>query len=84
MAEEFSIRLDENSIVYSVTVPAMHDPKVLAYFMVAKIKQKDVDDIVFGTEGQGWRLMSIEEFMRCNEVVEPLKSRLQGYLDNLV
>ena len=80
VTEEFSIQLSKKSIVYSTEAPAMHDQSKSAYFMVAKITQKDVDGIVFGEEGQRWQLMSIEEFMKNPNAVEPLKTRLQGYL----
>lgn len=83
VAEEFAIHLKENSIIYTKALPAMHDPNVQAYFMVAKVTEKDVNNIVFGDEGQRWKLISLEEFMKSTEVVDPLKDRLRGYLGSL-
>lgn len=81
--EELAIKLHSDSIIYMQKHPAMHDPKLTALFMVAKISDKDVDGIKFGNEGQGWKFMGIDEFMKSNDVVEPLKGRLQEYLDSV-
>lgn len=78
--EELDIKLIESEIIWRKTHPAMHDPNLTAYFMVVKITQDDIDSIKFGDEGQGWKLVSIDEFMNSKDVVEPLKGRLQGYL----
>ncbi|HEU4966124.1 MAG TPA: NUDIX hydrolase [Candidatus Saccharimonadales bacterium] len=48
-----------------------------AYFMVATITDEDIDHIVFGDEGQGWKMMPIEDFMASPNVVGVLKTRLQ-------
>ncbi|MGE5298910.1 MAG: NUDIX domain-containing protein [Acidobacteriota bacterium] len=79
--EELAIRLTPEQITYQKVHAAMHDPKLNAYFMVAEISDKDIKNIVFGNEGQGWRMLSLDEFMNSNEVVEPLKGRLKTYFD---
>jgi len=79
VAEEFSITLKPDSIVWQKEYPAMHDPDLHAYFMVAKITQQDVDSIRFGEEGQEWKFMSADEFLSRNDVVPQLKGRLQDY-----
>ncbi|MEO6761418.1 MAG: NUDIX hydrolase [Candidatus Saccharimonadales bacterium] len=80
--EELGIELKASSIIWQSTHPAMHDPKIIAYFMVSNISQADIQSIHFGDEGQGWKLISIDEFMQAGDVVEPLKARLQTYLDS--
>lgn len=80
--EELDIDLDKNAVVWEKVHPAMHDPNINAYFMVIKITNEDVANIRFGDEGQGWKLMSITEFMKSDEVVPALKDRLQNYLVN--
>lgn len=79
--EELAIRLTPDQITYQKVYTAMHDPKLNAYFMVAEIPDKDIEHIVFGDEGQGWKMFSLDEFMNSNEVVEPLKGRLKTYFD---
>lgn len=81
--EELGIDLDKNSIIWEKVHPAMHDPSIDAYFMVAPITDQQIADIVFGDEGQGWKMMGINDFMTSNEVVEPLKGRLSGNLNSI-
>ena len=78
--EEFSIKMKPESILWQKAFPAMHDPKLTGYFMVARITQGDIDDIKFGSEGQKWTLMAVEEFLSRDDVVPHLKERLSTYL----
>lgn len=83
IGEELNIGLAPSSIIWQKIHPAMHDPKVDAYFMVAKVTPADVQAINLG-EGRGWKLMPINEFMDASDVVEPLKGRLQDYLNSRI
>ena len=38
-------------------------------FLVGKLTKEQFDKIVFGDEGQGYRLMSVEEFLGSDKVV---------------
>lgn len=78
--EELSIKLVKSSIIWQKTYPAMHDPNLTAYFMVAMIDDRDIANIVFGDEGQGWKMIKIDDFMADPTVIEPLKGRLNDYL----
>ncbi len=80
--EELALKLRPETIVWQKKRPAMHDAKLSAYFMVARITQSDVKAIKFGNEGLGWKLMAIKDFMAAEDVVEPLKARLEEYLAN--
>jgi 8-oxo-dGTP diphosphatase len=80
--EELGITIRPESVIWQSQHPAMHDPNITAYFMVSKITDEDIQSIRFGDEGQGWKLISIEAFMKASDVVEPLKGRLQTYLDS--
>jgi len=84
VVEELHISIKPTSIAWQKLHPAMHDPSLHAYFIVAIIKKSDVDGIIFGNEGQGWRLMPIDNFMRDPNVIEDLKTtRMQPYLNSL-
>lgn len=78
--EELGIKLDVRSIIWEKTYPAMHDPNLTAYFMAAKIDDNDIASIVFGDEGQGWKIIKIDDFMSDPTIIEPLKGRLSDYL----
>ena len=48
--------------------------------MVSQLSQEQFDSIVFGDEGQGYKLMSIDEFLGSDKVVHQLQERLKDYL----
>ena len=80
--EELGLVIRPEAIVWEKTYSAMHDSAQRAYFMVANIDENDIKNVVFGDEGQGWKLISVEEFMRDDTVIEPLKGRLSDYLSS--
>lgn len=82
--EELGITITQASVLWQKVYPAMRDSSVDAYFMVAPITNEQIATIVFGNEGQGWKLMRIEEFMNSDAVVEPLKERLADYFRSRV
>ena len=79
--EEFSIKLRLETFTWQKEFPAMHDPKLTGIFLVGQLTQKDIDNIKFGTEGQKWQLMDVDELFVRDDVVPHLKERLQTYLD---
>ncbi len=79
--EELGIRLDPNTIIWQSTHPAIHDPNLTAYFLVAHISAGAIAAIKFGDEGQGWKMIKIADFMADPLVIDPLKNRLQVFLD---
>lgn len=78
--EELNISLNQDSILFERMYPAMHDASLKAYFMVAEINNSDIANIVFGDEGQGWKMIKIDSFMADDTVIDPLKGRLRDYL----
>lgn len=80
--EELGIALTEDQILWQKEYPAMHNPRLRAYFFVTRINKEQHDSIRFGTEGQRWELVSVSEFMSRDDAVPHLKTRLQDYLDS--
>jgi 8-oxo-dGTP diphosphatase len=78
--EELAISLSPHTILWEKAYPAMHGKNQIAYFMIAAIAPEQYEAITLGNEGQGWKLISIDEFMQDPTVVGPLKERLQDYL----
>ena len=48
--------------------------------MVGQLSQDQFDSITFGDEGQGYKLMPIEEFLNSKQAVPQLQGRLRDYL----
>ena len=78
--EELGIKLTEDCLLWSKVYPSMLFEGKKSVFLVGKLTQEQFDSIVFGDEGQAYKLMSIEEFLSSSQVVPKLQERLKDYL----
>ena len=81
--EELGIYLNENCLLWSKVYPSMLFEGRQSVFMVGQISQGQFDNIVFGDEGQGYKLMPIEEFLGSDKVVPQLQDRVRDYLEEV-
>ena len=81
--EEFGMGMEEGRVVWHKEYPGMRDPSQKSHFFVVLLSQKDIDDIVFGDEGQEWKLMSASDFLKEANAIPALKARLKDYLDSI-
>ena len=79
--EELGIKLTEDCLLWSKVYPSMLFEGKKSVFLVGKLTKEQFDKIVFGDEGQGYRLMSIEEFLSSDNVVPQLQDRVRDYLE---
>jgi len=79
--EELGLNLEEADIVWAKEYQGMIDPDKTSIFMVGTITQEDFAGIIFGDEGQGYKLMSIDEFLGSDKVVPQLQDRMRDYLE---
>ncbi|RSJ04479.1 NUDIX hydrolase [Streptococcus mitis] len=79
--EELGIRLTKDCLLLSKVYPSMLFEGKKSVFLVGKLAQEQFDKIVFGDEGQGYRLMSIEEFLSSDKVVLQLQDRVRDYME---
>ena len=79
--EELSIQLLKDDIIWSWIYPSMLDENKKSVFLVGKLTQEQFDSIVFGDEGQSFKLMSIEEFLTLDQVVPQLQERVRDYVE---
>lgn len=80
--EELGIHLIEECLLWSKVYPSMLFEGKESVFLVGKLRQEQFDSIVFGDEGQGYRLMSIEEFLSSDKVVPQLQDRVRDYMES--
>ena len=78
--EELGIHLTEDCMLWSKVYPSMLFADKQSVFLVGKLAQEQFDSIVFGDEGQGYQLMTTEEFLNSSQVVPQLQERLKDYL----
>lgn len=79
--EELSIQLLKDDIVWSWIYPSMLDENKNSVFLVGKLTQEQFDSIVFGDEGQGYKLVRVEEFLASDRVVPQLQERVRDYVE---
>ena len=79
--EELGIHLDEDCLLWSKIYPSVIFKDKQSVFMVGQLSQDQFDNITFGDEGQGYKLMNIEEFLTSSQVISQLQGRLRGYLE---
>lgn len=82
--EELTIQLSKDDIIWSWIYPSMLDENKKSVFLVGKLTQEQFDSIVFGDEGQSFKLMSIEEFLTLDQVVPQLQERVRDYVEERV
>ena len=81
--EELGIHLIEECLLWSKVYPSMLFEGKESVFLVGKLRQEQFDSIIFGDEGQGYKLMSIEEFLRSDKVVPQLQDRVRDYMEEV-
>lgn len=79
--EELGIHLTEDCLLWSKVYPSMLFEGKESVFLVGKLDQEQFDKIVFGDEGQGYKLMGIDEFLGSDRVVPQLQDRVRDYLE---
>ena len=80
--EELGTRLTKDCLIWSKVYPSMLFEGKESIFLVGKLRQEQFDSIVFGDEGQGYKLMRIEEFLGSDRVVPQLQDRVRDYLES--
>lgn len=80
LKEEFGISLPESRLVFKKKVPDYLNTGN-SFFFVAEGQQSEIDAIVFGSEGQSWQLMDIDEYLSHPQAIAVLKTRLLGFLN---
>ena len=81
--EELGIHLTEDCLLWSKVYPSMLFEGKESVFLVGKLRQEQFDSIVFGDEGQAYKLMLIEEFLHSKQAVPQLQGRLKDYLEEV-
>lgn len=79
--EELGIHLTEDCLLWSKVYPSMLFEGKESVFLVGKLTQEQFDSIVFGNEGQGYKLMPIDEFLDSDKAVPQLQDRVRDYLE---
>ena len=69
------------SIIWSKIYPSMLDKDRSAVFVVGRISQEQYREIRFGDEGQEFKLMPVEDFIKAEGVIPQLQERVRDYVE---
>lgn len=75
LQEEFSIKIPASRLVYKMHL-TNHLCTGMSYFFVASGRQTEIEQIVFGDEGQYWQLMDVDDFLKSADAIPMLKLRM--------
>ena len=79
--EELSIQLSKADVIWFQIYPSMLDGNKKSVFLVGRFTQEQFESIIFGDEGQGYKLVSFEEFLISDRVVPQLQERVRDYVE---
>ncbi|MDQ0222865.1 NUDIX hydrolase [Streptococcus moroccensis] len=78
--EELNIRLSPEQIAWVKAYQGVVDPDQTSVFMVGELARSEHEAIRFGDEGQGYRLMPVDDFLTDKQVIPQLQERLWDYV----
>lgn len=79
--EELGLTLTLDHIIWGKIYPSMLEPGKQSVFMAGTISQTELDSIRFGDEGQGWKMMDLQDFVADESIILPLRQRVRDYVD---
>ena len=79
--EELGIDIPESDVVWVKYCESITNPGNRSVFMVANISEYQIDNIEFGEEGQGYRIVSFSDFLENKNVIEQYRIRLSEYIN---
>jgi 8-oxo-dGTP diphosphatase len=74
--EEIGLILPVSGVLWQARFAAQHIKGAFIEFFVARMPRSTAQDIVFGDEGQGWTLMTLDEFVARKDAVPSYAARL--------
>jgi len=81
--EEFGICLAPEQIIYEADYESERFPGQRAKFMVGKITDEQINQIDFGSEGQKYKIIPIQDYLNLENAVAFLQDRLRAYLKQI-
>jgi 8-oxo-dGTP diphosphatase len=81
--EEVGLDVSDAEWLWESRFPSMLDPRRGSWFFVLRLPAGAEAEIVFGDEGQGWRLVRPEGFLSMPLAVPALQDRLRVWLSTL-
>lgn len=77
--EELNIDIPKSNVVWVKHYESITKPGKKSVFMVVNISDHQIESIKFGEEGQGYKMVTFQEFLDNKDVIEQLKHRFLDY-----
>ena len=81
LKEEFSISLPVSRFLYKKQI-INQSGNGCTFFFVTQGENAEISNILFGDEGQYWKLMPVQEYLSHPKAIPALISRLKSYLEH--
>ena len=78
--EELSLTLEVSQLSYKKRYAEGRQGERVTWFFVAELPELDEGRLRLGGEGQAWRMIDTERFLRMGNAIPHLKARLAEYL----
>lgn len=75
LQEEFGLTLPPERLLWARAFPALVDPARDGWFFAGEIAPEEIATIRFGSEGQGWQMMRLDDWLSHPRAVAPLQLR---------
>lgn len=82
--EELGVALSPEQITWTMAYSSMTNEGSKGFFLVASLTKDQFENIKFGDEGQGWQLMSSDEYINHDLSIHRLAENLQIYLNDVL
>ncbi|SFK56460.1 NUDIX hydrolase [Shimia haliotis] len=80
LREELALRLEPDQLTWKKRYAEGRQGEHVTWFFVAEMPDLDEGGLRLGSEGQAWRMIDTERFLRMENAVPHLKARLAEYL----
>ena len=77
--EEVGLELNSDDLIWKRRYRANYLSDAHVFFYVARLPAGREADIVFGDEGQAWKLVTVDDFKGIPDMVPSYKSRLEDW-----
>jgi 8-oxo-dGTP diphosphatase len=81
--EEFGLQLPVARISWRRRYSGKSPEGLASWFLAAPLRHEEIAQIIFGDEGQHWRMMGFEEFLRSDNAVPDLQLRLREFVSRM-
>ncbi len=78
--EEFGVRLSADQFIYKADYESERFPGTISKFMVGRLSSAQIENISFGSEGQQYKFIPIDDYLMLDNAVTNLRDRLKDYL----